>query len=176
MNARAWSICAMLLGLAACAQPTSGVSFARSLDTLTQREPDAVRQRAMRRLQLASAYYEYGQDAIAMQEARAALQIDASYAQAYSLLGLIHQRQNAPALAEQSFQQALQLAHVDSGELGAVQHNYGWFLCERAQFARGQAELTQALTQPGYANTPQTAKTQAVLAHCQQRAAASSVE
>jgi type IV pilus assembly protein PilF len=152
-------------GLNACG------STAKQLDTLTQAEPDSTRQRAMRRLSLASAYYEQNQNDVAQQEVRAALQIDPNYADAYSLLGLIHQRANAPVLAQQSFEQALQLASqapVRSAELGAIQHNYGWFLCEQKRFAQAQAQFAHALSQPNYASPDKTNK---AIVFCKQRAA-----
>ena len=158
----AW--CAMACALSACSTTVP------QLDTLTHAEPDSTRQRAMRRLSLASAYFEQNQNDVAQQEVRAALQIDPSYADAYSLLGLIHQRANAPVLAQQSFEQAVQLASqapVRSAELGAIQHNYGWFLCEQNRFAEAQTQLERALSQPGYANTDKTNK---AIAFCKTRA------
>ena len=156
---------AAVCGLNACG------STSKQLDTLTQAEPDSTRQRAMRRLSLASAYYEQNQSEVAQQEVRAALQIDPNYADAYSLLGLIHQRANAPVLAQQSFEQALQLASqtpVRSAELGAIQHNYGWFLCEQNRFAQAHMQFENALTQPSY---PSADKTHKAIAFCKQRAA-----
>lgn len=144
-----------LVGLGACSTVT------HPLDALTQPEPDGTRQRAMRRLHLASAYFEQGQNEVAQQEVRAALQIDPHYAEAYSLLGLIHQRAHAPTLAQQSFEMALQLASqppVQRGELAAIQHNYGWFLCEQNRFSDAQAQFTQALVQPGYRQVDKTNK------------------
>jgi type IV pilus assembly protein PilF len=155
---------AALCGLSACS------SAAPQIDTLTQAEPDSTRQRAMRRLSLASAYYEQNQNAVAHQEVRAALQIDPHYADAYSLLGLIHQRDNAPALAQQSFEQALEQASklsVRGVDLGAIQHNYGWFLCEQNQFVQAQAQFDLALAQPSYR---QTDKTRQAIAICKTRA------
>ena len=125
----------------------------------------------MRRLSLASAYYEQNQNDVAQQEVRAALQIDPNYADAYSLLGLIHQRANAAVLAQQSFELALQLASqapVRSAELAAIQHNYAWFLCEQNRFAEAQNQFAQAMSQPGYASADKTNK---AIAFCKQRAA-----
>jgi type IV pilus assembly protein PilF len=159
-----------LLWLAAACGLVACTSATPQLDTLTQAEPDSTRQRAMRRLSLASAYYEQNQNDVAQQEVRAALQIDANYADAYSLLGLIHQRAKAPALAQQSFEQALQLASqppVRSDELGAIQHNYGWFLCEQNRFAEAQTQLGRALSQLGYASADKTNK---AIEFCKKRA------
>ena len=159
-------LCWALLGLNACS------TAAPQLDMLTQAEPDSTRQRAMRRLSLASAYYEQGQNEVAQQEVRAALQIDPQFADAYSLLGLIHQRDKVPTLAEQSFQQALQLASVppvNAADLAAIQHNYGWFLCEQNRFPQAQMQFNNAVSQPGYR---QTGKTLKAIEFCQARAAA----
>ena len=142
------------------------------LDALTQAQPSATRERAMRRLSLATAYYEHNQIDVAQQEVRAALQIDPQFADAYSLLGLIHQRNNAPQLAQQSFEQALQLALMPPArpaELAAIQHNYGWFLCEQNQFPQAQTQFANALSQPSYRYADKTTK---AVALCQQRASA----
>ena len=156
---------ATLLGLHACS------SASPALDALTQPEPDSTRQRAMRRLTLASAYFEQGQTDVAQQEVRAALQIDANFADAYSLLGLIHQRNNAPLLAQQSFQKAVALASeppARSADLAAIQHNYGWFLCEQNRFVEAQVEFDRALSQPTYRQADKTLK---AIAFCKERAA-----
>jgi type IV pilus assembly protein PilF len=158
---------AAVCGLSACS------SSAPQLDTLTQAEPDSTRQRAMRRLSLATAYYEQNQNEVAQQEVRAALQIDPNYAQAYSLLGLIHQRDKATVLAQQSFEQAMALASkppVRTAELAAIQHNYGWFLCEQNRFAEAQAQFDLALAQPSYR---QADKTHQAIALCNARASLS---
>ena len=161
-------VCGCFAGL--CLVACSSATF--ELNALTPAEPDAVRERAMRRLSLASAYYEQNQTQVAQQEVRAALQIDPQFAQAYSLLGLIHQRDHAPALAQQSFERALQLAAVPPvqlAELAAIQHNYGWFLCEQHQFAQAQAQFEKALSATTYRYTDKTAQAMTL---CQQRAAA----
>lgn len=158
------ALLAALGGLSACS------TAAPQLDTLTQAQPDSTRQRAMRRLSLATAYYEQNQNEVAQQEVRAALQIDPQFADAYSLLGLIHQRENSPALAQQSFEQAVALASKPPGraaELAAIQHNYGWFLCEQNRFAEAQTQLGRALSQPGYASADKTNK---AIEFCKKRA------
>lgn len=153
-----------MLGFSACSTASS------KLETLTQAEPDATRQRAMRRLSLASAYYEQNQNDVAQQEVRAALQIDPQFADAYSLLGLIHQRDNAPILAQQSFEQAIQLASaspVSAAELAAIQHNFGWFLCQQNKFNDAQIQFDRAVAQTGYRHID---KTRTAIGICQRRA------
>ena len=157
-------VLAAVSGLSACSLVTP------QIDALTQAEPDSTRQRAMRRLSLASAYFEQNQNDVALQEVRAALQIDPQFAEAYSLLGLIHQREKAPALAQASFEKALVLASkppVRSAELAAIQHNYGWFLCEQNRFSESHTQFDLALAQPSYR---QADKTRQAIAFCQSRA------
>jgi len=158
-----------VLGLQACQSPMPNTRAAQ-LDVLTTPEPDVQRQRAQRRLALASAYFEENQTEAALQEARAALQIDPAFAQAFSLIGLIHQRANAPDLAQQSFEQALRLASqkpATPADLAQVQHNYGWFLCQQNRWDAAQSQLTQAIAQPGYR---QAGKSWMALGLCQLRA------
>lgn len=84
------------------------------------------RKRAAIRLQLAATYYQKGQFGIALEEVQRALQLDAQYADAYGLLGLINMDIGKHADAETSFQRALQI----DGENPEILNNYGWFLCQ----------------------------------------------
>jgi len=169
MSVWRWVACASTVlvggwGLSACS------SGSPQLDALTQAQPDNTRQRAMRRLSLASAYFEQNQTEVAHQEVRAALQIDPYFPEAYSLLGLIHQREKSPALAQASFEQAMLLASkppVRSAELAAIQHNYGWFLCEQNRFNEAQTQFDLALTPTSYR---QADKTRQAIAFCKSRA------
>ena len=67
------------------------------------------------------------------------------------------------ALAEQSFQRALQLAPRD----GATLHNHGWFLCQQRRFAEAGQQFNAALGAPGYADAARTLMASGV---CQARA------
>lgn len=134
--------------LSACATPYSR----SSLDALTPVALNDTQARAQRRLVLATAYFEQGQNDVAMQEVRATLNIDPHHASAYNLLGLIHQRNNAFALAQQSFEASAHLAKQSTNtlELANAQHNLGWLLCQQAQYAQAQAQFEQALLQTHY--------------------------
>ena len=163
-----WAISALLaLSMVACGSSKS------TLDTLTNPELDTLQQRALRRLNLATAYFEQGQNIVAQQGVRAALKIDPTSAEAYSLLGLIHQRDNAPLLAQQSFEQALSLASappVQGAQLASIEHNYAWFLCQQNQFTKAQVHFDKALAQSSYRQSDKTLK---AIGFCQARASAS---
>lgn len=144
----------LLGGMSGCAS-----SYANShLQDLTPTELNATQERAQRRLVLALAYFEQGQNDIALQEVRAALKIDAHNASAYNLLGLIHQRNNAPALAQQSFEASAYWARQtgSSIDLADAQHNLGWLLCEQMHYPKAQVQFEQALSQAHYRHASKT--------------------
>ncbi len=155
VDACAWLVVGLLLGsLMACASPYASSQF----NELTPVELNATQERAQRRLVLALAYFEQGQNDVALQEVRAALKIDPQNASAYNLLGLIHQRNNAPALAQQSFETSAYWAKQTSNyvDLADAQHNLGWLLCEQTQYPKAQAQFEQALSQTHYRQQSKT--------------------
>ena len=154
-DACAWLMVGLLLGsLMACASPYANSQF----NELTPVELNATQERAQRRLVLALAYFEQGQNDVALQEVRAALKIDPKNASAYNLLGLIHQRNNAPALAQQSFETSAYWAKqmASSVDLADAQHNLGWLLCEQKQYPKAQTQFDQALLQNHYRQQSKT--------------------
>lgn len=144
-----WVFAAVLIAaLSACATPQSRTSLDEPLPVaLTDAQT-----RAQRRLVLATAYFEQGQNDVALQEVRATLNIDPHHAGAYNLLGLIHQRNNAFTLAQQSFEASAHWAMQSAStvELADARHNLGWLLCQQAQYAQAQAQFEQALLQVHY--------------------------
>ena len=171
---------ALVLGLChllACANPTSATLApeplkgyaATPLANLVPAPNNATQMRAQRRLVLAVAYFEQGQNEVAMQEVRAALQIDPHHAGAYNLLGLVHQRNNALALAQQSFETSAHWAQQQGNHsaLADAQHNLGWLLCLQAQYPSAQMQFSHALSQPLY---QQPSKTHMAAGLCHLRA------
>jgi type IV pilus assembly protein PilF len=62
-------------------------------------------------------------------------------------------------LAQQSFETAIRLtARVSTSgdEIGAVLHNYGWFLCQQGKYSSAQYQFAMAISQPGYRQLGQT--------------------
>src|SRR5256885_16586220 len=100
MNARvALAVLALLTGCASKEPDPSG-------GTLVGEVSDA-RNRARVHTELAGAYYERGNMGVALDELRQATVADPSYAQAYSLLGLVHMELKETREAEASFGRAL---------------------------------------------------------------------
>ncbi len=96
---------------------------------------------------LAAGYFDLGQYAVALEEANAAVQIDADYAPAYRVLGLTYMALRDDRNAEQSFQRALRLDPVDPN----TNDSYGLFLCQRKREQEGIKYFLAALRNPLYA-------------------------
>jgi type IV pilus assembly protein PilF len=118
-------VIALLLAVVAggCKTVTTTVGGVEVPASKSEADP---RKRAEIRTELASSYYRGGRLAIALEEAQKAVGIDASYAPAYTLLGLINMELGDKREAEANFGRALRLEPDNSNIL----NNYGWFLCQ----------------------------------------------
>lgn len=145
-----WAALALLC--AACTTTTtttvsndgsSTITNERSSRKLTEAD---VRNRARARTDLAAGYYRNGQLAVALDEARRAAAIDANYAEAYGLLGLIYMDMNEQRDAEENFQRALKLDPANS----ELNNNYGYFLCHTGRERESIEYFNQAIRDPLY--------------------------
>ncbi|HEX7686807.1 MAG TPA: type IV pilus biogenesis/stability protein PilW [Burkholderiaceae bacterium] len=119
---------------------------------------------AATRLSLASAYFfDRKQPRDALDEVKLALAARPNYPDAYDLRGLIYAQLNDPAIAEQSFQRARELAPHEGGWM----HDYAWFLCGQKRYPEADAEFTRAMAEPGYTGQARTLLAQGV---CEARA------
>ena len=140
---KAWRAAALALLVAGCAaQPEAPTS-----DTGTMiGGPTEPRNRARVHTDLATAYYERGAMAVALQELRAATEADASYAPAYGLYGLVYQELRENAYAQDNFERGLRLAPNDPD----INHYYGRFLCQNGREEEGIKHFMQAVKNPLY--------------------------
>ena len=105
------------------------------------------RKRAATRLQLAVGYYQDGKFSVALDELKQALTLDPNYADALTVLALVYSELHEDALAEQSFQRALQLEPGNSD----LNNNYGWYLCQHGREKESLTYFENALKNPLYA-------------------------
>jgi type IV pilus assembly protein PilF len=151
MNLRLMSCAALALLSAACTTTTTTtVSNDGSSRITTERSTKVtegdLRNRARARTDLAAGYYRNGQLAVALDEARRAAALDASYAEAHGLLGLIYMDMKEPRDADESFQRALKL-DANNSELN---NNYGYFLCNTGRERESIEYFNQAIRDPLY--------------------------
>lgn len=123
--------------------------------------------RASIHTQLGAGYYSRGQQAVALQELKTAIQADPSYAPAYNILGLVYMDLREDGLAEHNFRQALKLDPGDSD----THNNYGWFLCQHGRVDDAIEQFLAAVKNPLYA-TPAKAYVNAGICSLKKRDAA----
>jgi type IV pilus assembly protein PilF len=146
------TICAALALLSAACTTTTTTTV--SNDGVTKTSPERstkvteadLRARARARTDLAAGYYRNGQLAVALEEARRAAAIDANYAEAHGLLGLIYMDMREQRDAEESFQRALKLDAANS----ELNNNYGYFLCNTGRERESVEYFNQAIRDPLY--------------------------
>lgn len=146
------TICAVLALLSAACTTTTTTTV--SNDGVTKTSPERstkvteadLRARARARTDLAAGYYRNGQLAVALEEARRAAAIDANYAEAHGLLGLIYMDMREQRDAEESFQRALKLDAANS----ELNNNYGYFLCNTGRERESIEYFNQAIRDPLY--------------------------
>jgi type IV pilus assembly protein PilF len=166
-GALAAGLCAALL--AACAgqgparsdiglgRPTPNATADADSGVTEQQGPPRTRARA--HTDLAAAYYQLGNMAVALDELRIAVAADPNYAPAYNVLGLVHADLHEDAEAAASFEKGLRLDAADPD----TNHNYGWFLCRTGHEEQSVKYFLAAVRNPLYA-TPQ--KSYALAASC----------
>lgn len=159
------TLCLLLLAtlLGACAGGAGLPGGGSLAEPLTEFDEPENRKRARIRIELASGYFEQGQTTVALDEIKQALAADPNYAPAYNLRGLVYMQMSEPALAEASFNRAIQLNPRDADAM----HNLGWMWCQQGRLAPSLEQFGRALAVTGYANTARTWMAQGV---CQVRA------
>jgi type IV pilus assembly protein PilF len=135
---------ALLALLGACARQPEGPTTADN--GMIIGEVSDARNRARVHTELAAAYYDGGNMAVALQELRRATAADPAYAPAHSMLGRVYMELKENKLADASFARALQLAPNDPD----INHNYGWFLCHTGQEKTSIRYFLQAVRNPLY--------------------------
>jgi len=123
-------------------------------DSSTVADQALPRERAKAHTDLAGAYYQLGNLAVALEELRIAIGADPAYAQAYNVLGLVHAELRENAQATASFERALRLDPNDPD----VNHNYALFLCGTDREELSLRYFMTAVRNPLYA-TPQKSYT-----------------
>ena len=139
-----WLVTLMLLG--ACAQPGTPSAIPTAESPSIVGEVGDPRNRARVHLELALLYYSRGAMAVALEELRIAAASDPTYAQTFSLFGVVYMELREIPLAQANFQRALQLAPNDS----EINHNYGYFLCETGRERDAISYFLQAIRNPLY--------------------------
>jgi len=141
MNWRAALVAVLMLGGCASKQETPDTG------TIVGEVGDP-RNRARVHTELAAAYYERGNMAVALEELRLATAADPAYAPAHSMFGMMYMDLKETGKADDSFQRAMRLSPNDPD----ISHAYGWFLCQSAREKESIGFFLQAVRNPLYAS------------------------
>jgi len=98
--------------------------------------------------ELSYQYFLRGQYGVALDEARIAIKAKRSYAPAYNTLAMINAELKEDEAAEDAFKDGLGYQPSDSD----LNHNYGWFLCQRGRAKDSIKYFRTALKNPLYAS------------------------
>lgn len=148
------ALAALSVALVGCAgtSPTPPANTGDSRDLATASDQTDVDKRARVRLELASAYFDRGQLATALDEVKLALQLKPEFGDALLLRALIYAAMGESRLAEESFHRALQVNPAD----GTTMNAYGWYLCQNNRLAEAESMFQKALAQPNYRDVKRT--------------------
>jgi type IV pilus assembly protein PilF len=139
MSRVAWVLVAGLL-LAGCVT-----------ESTSQRQPAPRSVQLSAHLDLARGYLEQRDWNRAREPLQRALDIDPRSAEAHTLMAVLHQAQNEPELAEQSYRQALRY----EPRYALALNNYGSFLYARGRYEDALQPLRQVVRDSAYRGRPQ---------------------
>lgn len=131
--------------------PTAFAQQAQEAVSQSQPKTDA-RSRAKIHTELGSLYFENGNSAVALEEAKIAIEADSGYAPGYVLRGLVYFFLKENVAAEEDLRKAHNLAPGDP----EINNNYGWFLCQTGREKQAMRHFTNAIQNTLYA-TPDRA-------------------
>ncbi len=156
LSTRAWAL-GLAAFLVACAGP-GGVPVAPTQELRTASDQTDADRRAAVRMELAGLHFGRGQYETALDEIKLALVAKPELGAAFSLRGLVYASMGEDALAEDSFNRALQINPRDADAM----HNRAWFLCQKGKFPEADRWFEQALQLPQYRDVPRTLMAQGV--------------
>jgi len=117
---------------------------------------DKVQDAARVRVELGSRYMEQGKYELAQENLQKALEYDANYVDAHTVIAVLYERIGRSKEAGDHYARAADLAPKN----GAVNNNYGQFLCSSGHNADAQKYFTRAMDDPFY-KTPDVLYTNA---------------
>jgi type IV pilus assembly protein PilF len=127
--------------------PTPGVDqndTGKPMSDILPTTPSEIRART--HVDLGMEYLRINRRDVALDEAKAALKENSSYAPAHHLMGLVYMALDQISLAEDAFLRALSAAPGDPD----FNNSYGWFLCLQGRIADAMSRFERAARNPYY--------------------------
>jgi type IV pilus assembly protein PilF len=134
---------ALLCGvLSACATPGGPGSKHVGEETKADKTADAARVR----VELGQRYMQQGKLELALENLQKALEYDSNYVDAHTVIGALYEHLGKTKDAGEHYARAAELAPKS----GAVNNNYGQFLCASGRYAEAQKYFVRAMDDPFY--------------------------
>ena len=95
---------------------------------------------------LGQRYMQQGKLELALEKLEKALKFDSSYVDAHTVIAVLYERINRGQLAEEHYRRAAQL----QPKVGAVNNNYGTYLCRTGRLDEASKYFDRALEDPFY--------------------------
>jgi len=130
----------LVLVSAGCAAPGSSGNSRRNVES-----PDAIA--AANQVQMGRAYLQRGQREVALERLTKALQLDPRSTDAHTVIAVLFEEIERPERAETHYKRAVEL----DPDAGAVNNNYGQFLCRTGRYEEAEARFVKAMDDPFYA-------------------------
>ena len=151
-NMRLLLVLVLGAALAGCATPSGGSGSGLAKESSTDKRSEAARVR----VELGQRYMQQGKLELAQENLQKALEYDANYVDAHTVLGVLMERIGHTREAGEHYLRAAELAPKS----GATNNNYGQFLCASGRYAEAQKYFTRAMEDPFY-KTPDVLYTNA---------------
>lgn len=145
-------IVVLLLGFLCFSAAQAQYKFNNSPNPSATASANDPRNRAKVHTELGAAYFQAGNNAVALDELDIAIKADADYYPAFSIRGLVFGALKEYARADDDFRRALEIAPHDP----EVNNNFGWYLCESGRERQSITYFLNALKSPLY-ETPERA-------------------
>lgn len=129
-------VCTAML-VSACGGPTT---------TRKRAGDDPDKQAAEMQVKLGQGYLQQNKLEIAQEKLQRALELDPQSVDAHTMLAVLNERINRPEQAERFYRRAAEL----KPEGGAVNNNYGAFLCGKGRYDEADAFFQRAIADPFY--------------------------
>jgi type IV pilus assembly protein PilF len=148
----------LILVVATLALTACGQKFQRGSTTKLNNQPPALSAKedpngaAEINLGLGRGYLERGQLQVALEKLNKALELNPKLAPAHTLVAVVYEKIGETQQAETHYKRAVELAPKS----GAMNNNYGTFLCHQRRYDEAEVRFVQALADPFY-ETPEIA-------------------
>lgn len=137
---------ACVLALLACITLVLGACGGTGGGTRKRGNDDPDKQAAEMQVKLGQGYLQQGKLEIAQEKLQRALQLDPSSVDAHTMLAVLNERISRPEQAERFYRRATEL----KPDGGAVNNNYGAFLCGKGRYDEAETYFQRAIADPFY--------------------------